>query len=317
MKKVLQSGEIPKARFGHEIIQIEDNLFLTSGYTKSGYEIPFLFSMNLKTNQWKKIQTKNEPENMAGITTLYSKETQELIIYGSEKKFLVNHLKLKENLNFEFESKKVSFATRFHSSVIYKDKMFVFGGLREKFQTYEYNLNTFKWETVETFGDRPPDETCHHKSVIDARGRIFLAHTSGLYLYDQFNCQWTRLMKDHKFLKRKNTMVSVGRKIYFIGSKETDNFIYKYDTTDHSVEKISPGDFCEGTLELHASCLCRLEDADYIYTLGGWDDQKIFSDVIYRLDVTEDASYKFNEKTVYELFQMDHLIDVHFCFSDL
>eukprot|EP01080_Neovahlkampfia_damariscottae_P006159 gene6159-10166_t len=311
----------PTPRVGQKMIQVRNTIFLFGGYTGNEYARDMIHVMDLKTFKWTKISS-NNPPSRTGFTIV--KYREQIIYFGGFDK-TVYHYSVHSNYFF---AKHAPFGTRFHDSFVYEDKMFVFGGMGEgenenkEFYTYYYNLTTYEWKKITTYGDIPPKSTHHHKIIVTKNKRIFLAGETGFYEFNIINYNWKLISSDNSFLKRCNSMFAIGKFIYFIGALNKDSKIYRYDIEKRIIEKFDSGDYKYTKLVLSSSCLVHLESKFIIYCFGGFDNGNYgflpkYYNELYSLDVTEEEKYEFNDTNEnLEFLKKSKICDVHFLFLE-
>ena len=306
--------------FGAEIIQHDDKLLIFSGYGSKSYLKDFLFEFDLKKETMKKKTVSSHPDVTAGKSVFYYEPKNEFIIFGGYQKIIT---KISAS-TFKATNLDAPLSVRYFSSVLDGDVIYIFGGLLEHQNqvktkdvlfVFTYNISTNEWEEICTFGDIPKPTT-HHKAVIDKNRRIFVESKGNLYLFNQHTSTWT-LITQENYLKRSNTMVSVGKYIYFIGSSEENSNIFRYDTLLKVSEEIDSGAYKEklkgGKHRIHSSCLVNHSNQSFIYTFGGWNDKGVFFDHMFKFDVSQETRFG-DENKMFSWISEGKLIDLKFLF---
>ena len=117
-----------------------------------------------------------------------------------------------------------------------------------------------------------------------------------------------------------NSMISIGKFIYFIGAEDSDAKIYRYDIQQRIIEKFDKGEFNFKRLKLTSSCLVHFNSKHLIYTFGGYDDRvygfmSAYYNDLYELDVTDEFYYEFIQEYLnLELLKKQKLFDIQFKF---
>eukprot|EP01080_Neovahlkampfia_damariscottae_P002061 gene2061-1567_t len=316
MKLVRQTSP-PPGNFGCEIIQHQNELFMFSGYGARGFLDDFLYVFDLKKNIWHSKNIDPPPKIVAGKAVFYNEPKKQFLIYGASEITKIS------SIDFKVTKQDTPFSLRYFASVLDDDIIYIFGGLLEDgvlktdseiVSVLKYFISSNSWEEIETFGDIPKSFK-HYKAVIDKNGKIFVNGPEGtLYHFNQNNNHWN-LVTRHHFLKRKGTMINIGRYIYFIGSN-FDSSIYKYSIPCNNFEVVNSRAY--GNIhsnrrhELHCSCIVDLDGKEYIYTFGGWNHNGKYLNHMFCLDVTKEAFFDGIE--FLKFIKRKQLFDMKFLF---
>ncbi len=184
-------GNSPKIRVFHKCIYFSPFIFLFGGIelnTKKENQKDDLYSLNIKTFEWKKYSLNNKIGNRtefqwkkieSSLSFIYGGSTilNKNILYNDmwvfkydKNSFLQNENK--ENLFIKINQKgKLPGNLKAFSMEYCDGNLYLFGGLDDKLNNnnnlYKFNLLNQKWEILLTKGNPPPERCYHEMSLIN------------------------------------------------------------------------------------------------------------------------------------------------------
>ncbi|KAI7906957.1 uncharacterized protein BX663DRAFT_465276 [Cokeromyces recurvatus] len=133
---------------------------------------------------------------------------------------------------------------RAHASVVYGDKMYVYGGMNNNSvcsdKLYVLELDTFTWSIPKVFGTLPPPCRAHSLTVDPNNGKIYLfgggdgqIYYNHLYVLDIYTMTWSQL-KTNKSLsdRRAHSTIIWNEGLYVFGGGNGTNALndmYRFD----------------------------------------------------------------------------------------
>eukprot|EP01132_Coremiostelium_polycephalum_P004267 gene4267-5339_t len=190
-ESVKVSGRVPTPRHAHGMVLHNDSMYVFGGYGPAGTHLGDLYRFSCQTNHWDKIKVK------ASTTQIKPRHSHSMVSWGGyiwifggigigTDKNVYNDL-----YQYNPEKDEFTFITPTsnsfwppprwgHTSVVYKDKMLVFGGLNDiSFfsNIVSYDFLTGQWSqfdrTTTGLGTVPRGRQYHSCSVINDRMYIF------------------------------------------------------------------------------------------------------------------------------------------------
>eukprot|EP01103_Thecamoeba_quadrilineata_P003450 TRINITY_DN13223_c0_g1_i1.p1 TRINITY_DN13223_c0_g1~~TRINITY_DN13223_c0_g1_i1.p1 ORF type:complete len:386 (-),score=27.34 TRINITY_DN13223_c0_g1_i1:155-1312(-) len=198
-----------------------------------------------------------------------------------------------------------------HTSVVYKNNMYIFGGNGGLVENYSNNILSyplpFKSENtftrIETNQTVPPARSGHSAVVYKDSMYIFggwNGHTSlgDFYAFDFDTQLWRKLESTGSVpaQRRMHCTIVYGDHMYLFGGydesrparSDNDIYIYSFKTDSWEIMK------CRGPAPCGRSRSAAVVKDNFMYIIGGWDRVSHFEDT-YRLDLDKHIWYQ--EKT--------------------
>ncbi|GAA5803685.1 hypothetical protein HPULCUR_009168 [Helicostylum pulchrum] len=190
---------------------------------------------------------------------------------------------------------------RAHSSVVFQDKMFVFGGTSKTLCSdilYILELDTFTWSIPKVSGTLPPPCRAHCLLVDESNGKIYLfgggdgqQYHNHLYVLDTFTMAWSRpkTTGDKPTERRAHATVLWQNSLYVFGGGDGTkalNDVYRLDLSTkewHCIETIGTKPTSRG---YHTGTLV----GNKLVIFGGSDGKECFGG-IHVLDLETNTWY--------------------------
>ena len=133
-----------RERYDHGMIYYDNKIYIICGYNKDGY-MNDIHYLELKKNKfmWKRLHINNVPKMSTFSCDLYTDNA--LIFGGYDYNGCSNDLYSLDILNKKFNKVKVNYNNitlhkrAYHSSCIYDNKLFIFGGCEDEFYNFQDN----------------------------------------------------------------------------------------------------------------------------------------------------------------------------------
>jgi Galactose oxidase, central domain/Kelch motif len=199
----------------HSAVIKDDNMYLFGG-SNGSEEFNRTLVVNLNTLSLRTILPDNNnipPPLDSHTSNLYEDGTAAwIVVYGgfsigerSSKVYTLNLATEKWKLA---QTSKGPEARSNHSSVIYKDHLYIFGGTNEEGEKladlWKLDLRTYHWEEIHSRGDVPSGRSGHSSSVYRDLMIVFggmkdiTKETNDMYSYDFNNNTWALFQFEHQ-----------------------------------------------------------------------------------------------------------------------
>jgi len=243
------------------------------------------------------------------------KGSYQMIFYGGN----LSSTNIIENVKrdlwcYQFESKTWSKsvashkALTEHTSVVYKENMYIFGGNGGLVENYSNNILSFPlpykpdsvFTRIDTQQTAPPARSGHSAVVYKDSMYVFggwNGHTSlsDFYSYNFETKIWKKLESGGTppAKRRMHCTVVYGDHMYLFGGFDesrparTDNELYRYSFKTDTWDLIK----CRGSIPCGRSRAAAVVRENYMYIIGGWDRVIHFEDS-YRLDLDKYIWYQ-------------------------
>ncbi|KAI8886897.1 galactose oxidase [Backusella circina FSU 941] len=175
---------------------------------------------------------------------------------------------------------------RAHTSCLWQDKIIVLGGgdgARALDDVHMLDINTLKWEKLETSGAPPPARGYHTSNLVKDKLVVFGGSDGhdcfeDVHVLDLSQRRWSQIDLDRKIPRLAHTATQVGSYVFVIGGHDgrrysQDVLLFNLVTMSWEIRKvygIAPQPRGYHTTVLYDSRL---------YVLGGYDGKNVFDDV--------------------------------------
>lgn len=259
-------NQIPFSMASQSLVILHNKLYIFGGVTKLNndcryYRTNDLFEYNIDLKQWKKIQQKGQiPSSRDSHSCVIYKDNMYIYGGGSYRiwyndfyvfNFKKNEWKKIDDGKENFIPKKLAG----HSSNVYKDKMYIFGGwcgdsASNDFFYYDFKLKKWYYEPISSKNKIIPKARDSHSTFIYKDklfiigGGVYNDRFDELFTYD-FNTHCFELVKKHQQFARCGSIVSLYKdKLFIFGGDRYDinkkKIVYNVDLKKEKKDPILP-----------------------------------------------------------------------------
>eukprot|EP01080_Neovahlkampfia_damariscottae_P003148 gene3148-5464_t len=174
--KVVQTHTFgPTRRGAHASVQHKDDFYIFGGFDSNNLECGDLWKFSFKTREWIHLKTQNTP-SFRHYHTLNVHENYLVLFAGhSGSGLFFNDLQFYDIQNYKWITKTPHKFQRYgHKSVIYKDKLYVFGGHIKSNEIdqisndlIEYDFKKDVWKDCFSVGQPPSPRKSHGCCVVN------------------------------------------------------------------------------------------------------------------------------------------------------
>jgi N-acetylneuraminic acid mutarotase len=271
-------------RTSHSSVNFKNQLYIFGGENEFETESNDLFQINFQNESFDEIETFGQipTPRCHHSCSLYGEYM--FIVGGYHGNFVLNDI-----FQYHFETRKwkeIKLSkslprTPMHSSVIYKDKMYLFES-----KLIEIDLIKLNWKYIEYHNNKKPVGRWGHRSFIEGSKMWIIGGFAGNYLndvwfYDIENDIWIEIETKGEIFApcRYQGIFHVDRRLYLFGGmtkfQSHENSLYEFNLTNFSWKKMKFQS--DEVVERSGMTLTNLNNFIYIY--GGNTGVNVHDDV--------------------------------------
>lgn len=244
-----------------------------------------LYTFDFATREWDIVKCFGKaPPKMYGHTAVVTERNTMIVFGGALHKRTTSNLS-NSTYCFNFYTSKwskldtpgdVPSGRCGHTAVVFKDRMYVFGGLYVPGGKlfYSQNLSDFSWSAVNDSGDKPEPRSNHTAVVNDDSMYVFGGYntvkdcfSNDLYEFNLIRYSWRKIVPNIKLPKLyKHSAVTSSNSMIIFGGNDSFNIPHSINARDRTAFKTNDTS--------HYSVLY-----EYFFDTGKWRTIKTFGDV--------------------------------------